>query len=79
MYTRSGLLLVILLDMRLLGDSIYTTELRRPAAQASLVSFPSSSSPSIRTWDQLNGETLAGKTSHREGERIDRVRGYRLD
>ena len=32
--------------------------------------------PSIRTCDQLNGETLAGKNSHRKVKRIDRVRGY---
>jgi len=39
----------------------------------------SSSSPSIRTWDQLNGETLAGKSSHRNVKRINGVRGYRID
>ena len=39
----------------------------------------SSSWPSIRTWDQLNGETLAGKSYHRKVEQINRVTGYRID
>ena len=39
MWTRSGQLLGIILDMRLRGDSIYTTDLRGPAALTSYVSF----------------------------------------
>jgi len=39
MYTRSGLLLGIILAMRHRGDSIYTAEVKRPAALASYVSF----------------------------------------
>ena len=39
MLTRSGLLLGIMLDMCLRGDSIYTAKLSRQAALASYVSF----------------------------------------
>jgi len=39
MKARSGLLLGIILDMHRRGDSIYTAEVRRPAALASYVSF----------------------------------------
>jgi hypothetical protein len=39
MKARSGLLLGIILDMCYDGDSIYTTELNRPAALASYGSF----------------------------------------
>jgi len=39
MYARSGLLLVMLQDMRLRGDSIDNVELGSPAALASYVSF----------------------------------------
>jgi hypothetical protein len=41
MKARSGQLLEIILDMRRRGDSIYTAELKRPAALASYVSFDS--------------------------------------
>jgi len=39
MKARSGILLGIILDMRRRGASIYTARLRRPAVQASFVSF----------------------------------------
>jgi len=39
----------------------------------------SSSLPSIRTWDQLRGETLAGKTAHCNVKRINRVGGFWID
>jgi hypothetical protein len=39
MEARSGLLLGIILDMRRRGDSIYTVELKRPAALASYELF----------------------------------------
>jgi len=39
----------------------------------------SSSLPSSRTWDQLNGDTLAGKSSHRKVNLINRVRGHWID
>jgi len=39
----------------------------------------SSSSPSIRPWDQLNGETIACKSSHCKVKRINRDRAYWLD
>jgi len=37
------------------------------------------SSPSIGTWDQLNGETLAGKSSNRKVKWINRVGNYWID
>jgi len=39
MKARSGLLLGIILDMRHHGNSIYTAELKRPAARTSYVLF----------------------------------------
>jgi len=39
----------------------------------------SSSSPSIRTWDQLHGETLAGKSAHGEVKQINRVGGFWIE
>jgi hypothetical protein len=39
MMAQSGLLLGIILNMRLCGDSIYPVELRRPTALASYVLF----------------------------------------
>ena len=75
MLARSGLLSGLILDMRIPGDSIYTAELRTPAALASYVLFVIKFLPSIRTWDQLNGVTLGSKSSHREVKRINRVRG----
>jgi len=39
----------------------------------------SSSLPSIRTWDQLNGVTLAGKSSHRKVKWICRVSCHWID
>jgi len=39
MLARSGLLSGLILDMRIPGDSIYTAELRTPAALASYVLF----------------------------------------
>jgi hypothetical protein len=38
--------------------------------------LPACSSPSIRIWNKLNGETLAGKWSHRKVKRINSVRGH---
>ena len=37
------------------------------------------SSPSIRTWDWFNGETLAGKCWNLNVEQIHRVRGHWID
>ena len=39
----------------------------------------SSSSPSIRTWDLLNGETLAAKKVHCKVKRINRVGSFWID
>jgi len=39
----------------------------------------SSSSPSIRTWDQPNGETLVHKSPHCKVTQINIVRGYWID
>jgi len=39
----------------------------------------SSVSPSIRTWDQFIGETLAGKSSHHKVEWTNRVGSYWID
>ena len=62
MQTRSGLLLGIILDMPLRGDSIYTAELRRQAALASYVSFVIKFFAIHQNMGPLNGETLAGKS-----------------
>ena len=44
-----------------------------------LYCLSSSSSPSIRTWDQHNGETLAHQSPHHKVKQINRVRGYQND
>jgi len=75
MLARSGLLLGTLLDMRVRGDSIYTVELRSPATLASYELFAIKFF-AIRSWDKLNGETLAGKSSYRKVKRINSVRGH---
>ena len=64
MWTQSVLLLGKILDMPLSAASIFTAELRRLVVLASYVLLSSSSSPSIRTWDQLHGQILAGKSAH---------------
>jgi len=38
--------------------------------------LPFSSLPSIRSWDQLNGTTLAGRCAHCKVKQIHRVRRY---
>jgi len=79
MWVRSVLLLGRIVDMHHLGAFIWIAELRRPAALSSYYGLWSRSSPTIRTWDQLNGETHAGKSAHREVDWIDRVRGCWID
>jgi len=44
-----------------------------------LYHLSSISSPSIRRWDQLNGETLVGKSTHRKVKQIDHVGSDRID
>ena len=41
-----------------------------------MYSFPSSSSPSIRTWDQLCGETLTGRSIHCKVQWINQVESF---
>jgi len=65
--------------MRVHGDVKYTAELRRPVALASYELFAIMFFAINQNSEQLNWETLAGKSSHRKVELINRVRGYRLD
>jgi hypothetical protein len=72
-------LLGITIDRDHHGDSIYITESKTLAAQAMYVLFVILISPSIRTWDKLNGQILAGKCTYGKVKPNNSVRGNRIN
>ena len=76
MKARRGLLLGIILDMRRRGDSIYTAELKRPAALASYVLFVIKFFTIYQNMGLAQWGNTWRKTSHRKVKRIHRVRGH---
>jgi len=79
MWARSILSLGRILDMRLHDVLFALRNWRDRQPWHHMYRLSSSSPPFIKTWNQLNGQTLAGKSAHRKFEWINRVRDYWID